>query len=245
MLAKSLARSLHLSFSRLQFTPDLLPTDVTGRERLQPARERVRVPARAGVRERPPRRRDQPRVAEDAVGAARGDAGVAGDDRRRDVPRSTRRSSSSRRRTRSSTRGRTRSPRRSSTASRRGSRSGTRRSPRRRGCSQSRRRHRRSTSLEAVADRPDVLAAIDAARAVYVEESVGGVRRLDPPAHARQHRDSRSARAHAPASRSCAWPRRARSREVGTTCCPRTCRPSRPPCSRIGSSSRPRLARRA
>jgi len=30
MLAKSLARSLDLDFSRLQFTPDLLPTDVTG-----------------------------------------------------------------------------------------------------------------------------------------------------------------------------------------------------------------------
>jgi len=30
VLAKSLARSLHLTFSRLQFTPDLLPTDVTG-----------------------------------------------------------------------------------------------------------------------------------------------------------------------------------------------------------------------
>jgi MoxR-like ATPase len=30
VLAKSLARSLHLDFSRLQFTPDLLPTDVTG-----------------------------------------------------------------------------------------------------------------------------------------------------------------------------------------------------------------------
>jgi MoxR-like ATPase len=30
VLAKSVARSLHLSFSRLQFTPDLLPTDVTG-----------------------------------------------------------------------------------------------------------------------------------------------------------------------------------------------------------------------
>jgi len=30
MLAKSLARSLDISFSRLQFTPDLLPTDVTG-----------------------------------------------------------------------------------------------------------------------------------------------------------------------------------------------------------------------
>jgi len=30
MLAKSLARSLDLDFSRLQFTPDLLPSDVTG-----------------------------------------------------------------------------------------------------------------------------------------------------------------------------------------------------------------------
>ena len=30
VLAKSLARSLHLSFSRMQFTPDLLPSDVTG-----------------------------------------------------------------------------------------------------------------------------------------------------------------------------------------------------------------------
>jgi MoxR-like ATPase len=30
VLAKALARSLRLSFSRLQFTPDLLPTDVTG-----------------------------------------------------------------------------------------------------------------------------------------------------------------------------------------------------------------------
>jgi MoxR-like ATPase len=30
VLAKSVARSLRLSFSRLQFTPDLLPTDVTG-----------------------------------------------------------------------------------------------------------------------------------------------------------------------------------------------------------------------
>ncbi|TML63509.1 MAG: AAA family ATPase, partial [Actinobacteria bacterium] len=30
MLAKALARSLEASFSRLQFTPDLLPSDVTG-----------------------------------------------------------------------------------------------------------------------------------------------------------------------------------------------------------------------
>lgn len=30
MLAKSLARSLDCEFSRIQFTPDLLPSDVTG-----------------------------------------------------------------------------------------------------------------------------------------------------------------------------------------------------------------------
>jgi MoxR-like ATPase len=30
MLAKALARSLDTSFSRIQFTPDLLPSDVTG-----------------------------------------------------------------------------------------------------------------------------------------------------------------------------------------------------------------------
>src|SRR5687768_18375725 len=30
MLAKALARSLDLEFSRLQFTPDLLPSDITG-----------------------------------------------------------------------------------------------------------------------------------------------------------------------------------------------------------------------
>src|SRR5450756_2572007 len=30
MLARSLARSLGVSFSRIQFTPDMLPTDVTG-----------------------------------------------------------------------------------------------------------------------------------------------------------------------------------------------------------------------
>ncbi|HET9411688.1 MAG TPA: AAA family ATPase, partial [Candidatus Saccharimonadales bacterium] len=30
MLARSLARSLGCSFSRIQFTPDMLPSDVTG-----------------------------------------------------------------------------------------------------------------------------------------------------------------------------------------------------------------------
>ena len=56
------------------------------RERLQPALERVRVPARAGLRERPPRRRDQPRLAEDPGRAPRVHAGAAGDGRRRLLP---------------------------------------------------------------------------------------------------------------------------------------------------------------
>jgi hypothetical protein len=44
-LAKALARSVDCAFSRLQFTPDLLPVRRHGRQRLQPALERVRVPA--------------------------------------------------------------------------------------------------------------------------------------------------------------------------------------------------------
>ena len=53
------------------------------RERVQPAHERVRVPPGPGLREPPARRRDQPRVAEDAVGAARVHAGEPGHGRRR------------------------------------------------------------------------------------------------------------------------------------------------------------------
>ena len=59
--------------------------DALGRDRrvdLQPAHGGVRVPARAGVHERPARGRDQSRPAEDPGGAARGDAGAPGDDRR-------------------------------------------------------------------------------------------------------------------------------------------------------------------
>ena len=60
-----------------------------GRHRLldlEPARRDLRVPSRSRLRERPPRRRDQPRPAEDAGRAARGDAGTAGLDRRDDPP---------------------------------------------------------------------------------------------------------------------------------------------------------------
>ena len=44
---------------------------------VEPGRQRVRVPPRRRVRQRRPRRRDQPGVAQDAVRAARGDGGAA------------------------------------------------------------------------------------------------------------------------------------------------------------------------
>ena len=55
------------------------------REHLRPEAPRLRVPPGAALRQRRPRRRDQPGDAEDAVGAARGDGRAAGDDRRADL----------------------------------------------------------------------------------------------------------------------------------------------------------------
>src|SRR6478736_5158893 len=57
-----------------------------GRLGLQPAHQRVRVPARPGVHRHPAGRRDQPRLAEDAGGAARVHAGEPGHRRRCDLP---------------------------------------------------------------------------------------------------------------------------------------------------------------
>jgi MoxR-like ATPase len=68
------------SFKRIQFTPDLMPSDITGTEVLEEDRLHRRavlpVPEAAGLHERRARGRDQPDAAQDAGGAARGDAGV-------------------------------------------------------------------------------------------------------------------------------------------------------------------------
>ena len=84
-LAKAIARSTGGSWRRVQFTPDLLPSDITGVSVWDRGARRLRVPARWRVRERRARRRDQPRVAQDAVGAARVDGGTSGQRRRADV----------------------------------------------------------------------------------------------------------------------------------------------------------------
>ena len=107
------------SFKRIQFTPDLMPADITGTEVLdEEARApRAAVRARADLRAHHPGRRDQPHAAEDAGRAARGDAGAARHGRRPDLSRSSGRSSCWRRRTRSSWKAPIRCPRRSSIAS--------------------------------------------------------------------------------------------------------------------------------
>ena len=84
VLARAIAGSVDgASFARIQCTPDLQPTDVTGLSVFNQRDRDFEFRPGPGLRERPARRRDQPRDAEDAVGAARGDGRVPGDDRRR------------------------------------------------------------------------------------------------------------------------------------------------------------------
>ena len=79
LMVNKLAETMSLKFSRIQFTPDLMPMDITGTDILQDSAGRpAGVPVRpwAGLRQHRARRRDQPRPAEDPGGAARGDAGA-------------------------------------------------------------------------------------------------------------------------------------------------------------------------
>ena len=83
---KTLASAVGGSFSRIQFTPDLVPSDLVGTRIYRPDSGSFDIELGPGVRELPARRRDQPRAGQGPVGAARGDAGAAGHDRRRDAP---------------------------------------------------------------------------------------------------------------------------------------------------------------
>ena len=81
-LARALARSIDLQFARIQCTADLLPADVVGTNVFNQREDRFEFrpgPIFANVVHR---RRDQPRVAQDAVGPARVHAGAAGHRRR-------------------------------------------------------------------------------------------------------------------------------------------------------------------
>ena len=86
MLSKALARSIDCTVRRIQFTPGPAALRRHRRLGLQPGHPRVRVPARRRLRQHRGRRRDQPRLAQDPVGAARVHGGAPGHRRRHDVP---------------------------------------------------------------------------------------------------------------------------------------------------------------
>ena len=80
-LARALARSVDAEYARVQCTADLLPADVVGTNVFNQREARFEFRPGPGVRERRARRRDQPGVAEDAVGPARVHAGAPRDGR--------------------------------------------------------------------------------------------------------------------------------------------------------------------
>jgi MoxR-like ATPase len=69
-LGQALARAIDCTFQRVQFTSDMLPSDVVGISIYSATRAGIRIQARPGVHQRPAGRRNQPHHAEDAVLAA-------------------------------------------------------------------------------------------------------------------------------------------------------------------------------
>ena len=86
VLAKAIAQSLGCTFRRIQFTPDLLPTDVTGLSIYNQKTQEFEFRPGPDLGPDRARRRDQPGDAQDAVGAARVHGRAPGDGRRRDLP---------------------------------------------------------------------------------------------------------------------------------------------------------------
>ena len=84
LLARTFATVLGLEFTRVQFTPDMLPADLTGAVVLDLATGQCGVPARPGVHRPAAGRRDQPDPAQDPGGTAGGDGRGPGQRRRGD-----------------------------------------------------------------------------------------------------------------------------------------------------------------
>ena len=77
-------RPLGLDFARIQFTPDLLPSDVVGAPLYDQRTRGDDLPARSGLHPAAARRRDQQDTAENAGGLARGHGRGPGQHGRRD-----------------------------------------------------------------------------------------------------------------------------------------------------------------
>ena len=85
-LAKALARSLGLTFGRVQFTADLLPSDVTGAMVFDRDSGQIAFRPGPGVHQPPVGGRAQPGLAQSPVGAAGVDGGAPGQRGRRQPP---------------------------------------------------------------------------------------------------------------------------------------------------------------
>ena len=89
LMIRTLADTLSLKFSRIQFTPDLMPSDITGTEVIQEDKlsgtRALQVPAGPDLRQRDSGRRNQSHAAEDPGRPAGGHAGAPGY-RRRTAP---------------------------------------------------------------------------------------------------------------------------------------------------------------
>ena len=79
LMVRSMCKATGMSYTRIQFTPDLMPADVTGSSFYDAPEREPRVPPRPAVRQSRPRGRDQPCATEDPVRHARSDAGTPGD----------------------------------------------------------------------------------------------------------------------------------------------------------------------
>ena len=89
LMISTLAKVLSLRFNRIQFTPDLMPSDITGteiiQEDVQTGQPRVQLRQGPGLCQHAPGRRNQPHAAQDPGGAAAGHAGIAGHRQRPDL----------------------------------------------------------------------------------------------------------------------------------------------------------------
>ena len=117
LAVKSLAEAIDTGFSRIQFTPDMLPADVIGTEIFNPKEATYSIKKGPIFSNLDPCGRDQPGSGQGAGGVARSHAGEADDDRRTRPTSWKIPSSCWRRRTPSSRREPTRCRRRRSTAS--------------------------------------------------------------------------------------------------------------------------------
>ena len=117
LTVKTLARIINANFGRIQFTPDLMPSDITGTNVFNVATSSFQSAAGSGLHRHPAGRRNQSHAAEDAGGVAGSDGRTPGDDRRRCAISSRRSSPCWRPKTRSNTKEPIRCLRRSSIAS--------------------------------------------------------------------------------------------------------------------------------